>query len=259
MDREQQRRARHQSPDVEVASGLARRDRAQPGGRERRERGLGHRVGHRAARGADALLAGALELHQLRRGGHAHHAGVNARRDGHAWKLVRASGGAVELPPHEERLGEEVVEEAEAGDDAVDAEARRLVAEDLDRKHVTRLGTVDEDGAGERVAEPEVEGAAVRMTAVAGELAVEPVPRLEDDLVARLDPGDGIEPRVPPVVSRRRRDPQRSSPIRIAATAAASISSSVQLRGEPSWCTETIATSVSPERTGVTICAARPP
>ena len=70
---------------------------------------------------------------------------MDARGHRDAWELVRAGDGAVELPADEERLGEEVGEEAEAGDDAVDAEGRRLVAEDLDLEHVAGLGTFDED------------------------------------------------------------------------------------------------------------------
>ncbi len=69
----------------------------------------------------------------------------------------------VELPGDEERLREDVRQEAEAGDHRVDAEVRCLVRDELDLEHVTRLGTLDEQRAGERMSTAEIEPPAVCM------------------------------------------------------------------------------------------------
>ena len=231
---EQQGRPRHEPPDVEVASVLARRDRAQARGRERRPRRLGRVVGDRPASVPNRLLATPLHLHQLGGRSHADHAGMHAGGHGDAGELVGAGQRAVELPAHEERLREDVGEEAEAGDDAVDTERGRLVGEERHLEHVPGLGAVDEDRARERVAQAEIEGGAVLVPALARELPVEPVAGLEDDLVAGRHAGDGLDRRVPAVVRGGGRDSHSSAPIRVAAARAAPISSSVQVRGSPS-------------------------
>ena len=148
-DGQQERRARDQPPDVEIAAVLARRDRAEPRARDRGERRLGRRSSaDRPARRADPLLAGALRLHQLVRRRDTDHARVDARRAPRP-PVARPSARrvAVELPAHEERLREDVGEEPEAGDHRVDAEVRRLVGEQLDLEHVARLGALDEERA----------------------------------------------------------------------------------------------------------------
>src|SRR5205823_1725318 len=77
--------------------------------------------------------------------------------------------------------------------------------------------------------------------------------RLQPDLLSGRDLGDGRDVRVPAVVH------QSSAPTLVAAARQASISSSVQCLGEPSWCSDRIAATPPFARTGVTIWAARPP
>ena len=88
---------------------------------------------------------------------------------------------------------------------------------------------------GQRVAEPEIEPAGVGVGALAGQLAVEAVHRLEPDLLSWGDLGEGLEIRVPAVVH------QRSSRTRSAASLHAAVSASLHVRGLPSWWSETIA------------------
>ena len=115
----------------------------------------------------------------------------------------------VELPADEERLGEEVGEEAEAGDDPVHAEVRGLVPDELDLEHVARLCPLDVDRPGQRVSEPEVEPPAVGVRARARQRPVEPVARLERELVAGGDARHRLEVGVPAVVRGGRGDPHR--------------------------------------------------
>ena len=150
----------------------------------------------------------------------------------------------VELPADEERLGEEVGEEAEAGDDPVHAEVGGLVPDELDLEHVARLCPLDVHRPGQRVSEPEVEAPAVGVRARARQRPVEPVARLERELVAGRDTRHRLEVGVPAVVRGGRGDPHRSSPMRAAAREAAAISSAVHRRGAPSWWSERIASSL---------------
>ena len=256
---QEQRRARDEPADVEVAAVLARRHRPQPRGRHGREGGLRQVAGDGAAGGADALLAGALPLHQLVGRRDADHAGVDAGGHRDPRQLSGARVRPVELPADEERLGEEVGEEAEAGDDPVHAEVRGLVPDELDLEHVARLCPLDVHRPGQRVSEPEVEPPAVGVRARARQRPVEPVARLERELVAGGDARHRLEVGVPAVVRGGRGDPHRRPATCSAVREAVAISSSVHRRGAPSWWSERIASSRPSRRTGVTICAARPP
>src|SRR6185312_14969584 len=89
--------------------------------------------------------------------------------------------------------------------------------------------------------------------ALAGELAVEAVCGLEPDLLAGRNLGDRLQVGVPAVVH------QSSSRTRPAASRHAAASSSLQARGSPSTCSETIASRLPSTKIGVTTCAARPP
>ena len=117
----------------------------------------GKLVGDGAACIRDRLLALGDRLHQLLRGRDADDAGEGVSRNGHARQLRRSRAAAGDVPVHEERVGEEICEEAEAGDDGGHAEVGGLVGDELDLEHVARLRALDLDGAGQRMAEPEVE------------------------------------------------------------------------------------------------------
>ena len=103
------------------------------------------------------------------------------------------------------------------------------------------------------MAESEVQATRVGVGALPGQLAGEPVHGLEPDLLARRHLGDRLEVRVPAVVA------HSSSATAVAVVRHASISASVQRRGVPSWCSETIPATRPSMTTGVTICAASPP
>ena len=216
-------------------------------------------VGNGGAGIRERLLALRDRLHQLLRGGDAYDSGEGVSCNGHARQLRRSRVAAGDVPFHEKGVGEQICEVAEAGDDGGHAEVGGLVGDELDIDDVARHGTLDVHGSRQRMPEPEVEREHVRQRAVRCELTVEPVARLERDLVARPDTGHGLEARVPAVVRPCGGDPHSSSATRLAASVAAAISSAVQVRGRPSWCKETTAFKRSPSRMGVTIWAARPP
>ncbi len=175
---------------------------------------------------------------------------------GSSGERARAAG---DLPRDEIGIREHVREEAESGNDGGDAEVGRLIGEELDVDDVARLCTFDVDGTRQRMAQPEVDVEHVGHASCRGELAVEPVARLQRDLVARPHRSHGLQIGMPAVVRPCGRDSHSSSATRSAALVAAAISSAVQVRGRPSWCKETTAFKRSPAKTGVTICAARPP
>ena len=101
--------------------------------------------------------------------------------------------------------------------------------------------------------EPEVEPRGILVRALARQLAVEPVVALERQPPTGIDLEGRFDPGMPAVVL------HRSSATLAAATRQASISSSVQCRGSPSWWSEMIPATSPPTKTGVTICAASPP
>ena len=235
--------------------GIVRR----PSRRGCRDRGLREGVGHRRACGRECLLAARDLVHQLVRGCDADDARERLAGNRNARELRRARLATGDVPLDEVRIGEHVGEEAEAGKHGGDAEVARLVREELDVDSVARLGIFDVDGARQRMAQPEVDVEHVRVRAVAGELAVDPVARLERDLVARPQGGHRLQVGMPAVVRACRGNPHRSSATSCAAFEAAAISSAVQRRGRSSWCNETTARSRPSSKIGVTIWAARPP
>ena len=117
--------------------------------------------GNASATGAPAAASASSAprdlLHQLPRGRDANDTGERVARDGHARQLRRARLAAGDLPLDEVRVGEQIGEETEAGDDGGDAEVRRLVADELDVDRVPRRGAFDVDGTRERMAEAEVD------------------------------------------------------------------------------------------------------
>ena len=127
----------------------------------------------------------ALGLHQRVRRRQADHAAWT-----HAGTAIPGSSGArvgaVELPGDEEPRREEVGEEAEAGDHAVDSEGRSLVLEELHLEHVARLRPLHVDRSCEGVRRPQVGSVAVGVGALAGQLAVQAVARLERHDLAGL-------------------------------------------------------------------------
>src|SRR5207248_6285461 len=114
-----------------------------------------------------------------------------------AWKLLGSRQAAGDLPLDQVRLREQVGEEPEAGDDGRGPEVVWLVSDELDLERLTGLGASDVDGAGQRMAEPEVQAAGVGVRAVACELPVEAVPSLERDGLLRLDRRHWLQAGVP--------------------------------------------------------------
>ena len=184
---------------------------------------------------------------------HADHTGEQLLGDRDARQLLAARYAVRDFPLDEVGIGEEVGEEAEAGDQRGRAELVRLVGEQLDLEHLARLGAFHVHRPGQWVAESPVGVRDVFVGALAGELPAEALLALEPDLLARLDLGDRLQIRVPAVVH------QSNSPTRVAVAWHSAISSIVQMRGDPSWCSETIPLMDPFGITGVTICAASPP
>ena len=226
---------------------LARRDRPQPAGRLGRNGRLGHRIGDGPAGGRDRLLPFADRRQQLVRRRDADDSRERVLGHGDAGQLRRPRKPAVEVPRHHVRLGEQVGEEPEPGDDGRDAEVRRLVGEELDLEDVARLRSLDMHRPAERVAEPEVEPPCVSMRARPGQLPREAVLALEPHLVAGRDVERRLELGVPAVVHHSRR---ASS---FAARRHASASSCVHRRGAFNSCTERIAATSPRDSTAVTI------
>ena len=183
-------------------------------------------------------------------------AGEGRVRDGDARQLRGPGASALDLPLDEVRIREDVCEVAEAGDDRGHAEPGRFVCDKVDLEEVAGFGSLHVDGPGERVPEAQLDRAGVLVRAVGPQLAGDAVFRLEPQLIARRNRGDGLEVGVPAVVHPHT---ARSARTRSAASWARARSSSVQVRGAPSWCSETMAASRSSRKTGVTIWAASPP
>ena len=259
VDRQVERRAGDEPPDVEVAARLPWRDRPQAGGGERRVGLVGRIGGDRQPRRADRLLPCALLRHQRPGGGDAEDARVHHRGHRDARERVRAGGAVCDLPLHEVRIREEVREEAEPGHDPVDAEVRGLVAEDLDGEEVAGLRALDRDRPGQGMSCAEAEPPAVGVGARARQLPIDPVAGDERHRLAGRDARHRLEVGMPAVVAVLGPDPHRSSCTRPAVAVASATSSSVHVRGAPSWCSETIARTAPSTTTGVTICAAIPP
>src|SRR5690606_39063614 len=95
------------------------------------------------------------------------------------------------VPAHDERFGEDVAQEPEAGYLDGVAVAVGLDLQDLDLQQVAGLGALDVDGPGERVDDVEVGGADRLQRGLGPHLAVERVARLHDDLVAGSHAEDG--------------------------------------------------------------------
>src|SRR4029077_12039508 len=112
------------------AARLARRDRAQAVGYGRRNRGVRERVRDGLPALTQRLLAGSELLEQRMRRRDADDAceALVGNRD--ARELLGAGDAAVDLPLDEVRVGNEVREVAEAGDDRGRAEVGGLVLEE---------------------------------------------------------------------------------------------------------------------------------
>ena len=120
-------------------------------------------------------------------GQHADRAHEGGDRDAHARDLVGGGGDPVELPVDDVGIGEAVAEEAEARHDHGISVLVRLDVEQRDRQHVAAHRAFDEDRAGHRMHEVEVERGHVLGGRLQIEVAVEGVARLEDDDLPGLD------------------------------------------------------------------------
>ena len=81
----------------------------------------------------------------------ADHADERVGRDADALQAARGRVPVVQAPGDEERLLEEIAEQAEAGEDGGRAEVVGLDCEDLDLEDVARLGAPHGDRPGERM------------------------------------------------------------------------------------------------------------
>ena len=86
----------------------------------------------------------------------AHHSAKRTQR--HDCRRERPADRAFELPVKEKRLGETLLQKAEAGDDARPSPALVRHLENVDLQDVARLGAVHKNGAGERVDSPAIDG-----------------------------------------------------------------------------------------------------
>ena len=238
--------------------GIVRR----PGGRQRRPRGLGQRRRRpgrpppgcaprgRAARSISSCDGATPITPAWTHGGH---------RD--AGKLVRARGA----PSSSQRTR----------NGSVKTSARKpkpgmtpLTPKPASRSRASSTSSTSpgsapstKTGPGERVAEPEVERArSPRACSSRVSCAVEPVARLELTLVAGRDAGDGLEVRVPAVVRRRSTEiltgaPPTRSAARGPPRSRRPSSGAARRAGGP----RRSPPAGPSRRTGVTICAARPP
>src|SRR5262249_1205353 len=182
-DREPQPAARDELADVEVASRLAWRDRPPALGRRRRPRRFRKRVRDRLPPLAQRLLAPAELLQQRVGRRDADDARERLLRYRDARQLRSSCEPALDLPLDEVRVGEEVGEVAEPGNDRRRPEIGRLVLDELHLEDVARLRAADVERARQRMPEAEVQPPGVGVGALARQLIREPVLGLEPYLL----------------------------------------------------------------------------
>ena len=150
--------------DIEIAADFAGRDGAEGG------RGDGLGGGYRAVGVGGLDCATGLEkdvlalgdfLEEGAGGGDADGAHEGGFGDADAGDLGRGGKAVAHVPLGDEGVEVDIPQEAEAGDDAGEAEGRRLDVEDVDLEEVAKLGALDVDGTGEGVDETEVDAGEV--------------------------------------------------------------------------------------------------
>ena len=104
----------------------------------------------------------------------------------HARHLIGGRGLAVELPVHQERLGEDVAQKAEARHDHRVAILIRLDVDHRHGQHVATLGTVDRDRPGHRMDQVEIERRQVVGDRIERQIRIERIARVEHDVIAGL-------------------------------------------------------------------------
>lgn len=119
--------------------------------------------------------------------GDAHNSAKRAKGD--VGGLERIGRGLLELPVKEERLGEALIQETQAGDDGAPGPALMSYFEDIDLQGVAGGGVLDEDRAGKRVDAGAVDDEEVGERRGGGDLAAGRVHGFEVDGI----PGDHVE------------------------------------------------------------------
>jgi hypothetical protein len=157
VDRQPQLAARDELTNVHVAAGLAWRDRSETRSGLAWQRKVRRRVGDGLAGRHQLVFASLERLHSLRRGRYADHTCERVSGHGHAGQLFGTSDSVRDLPLHDVGIGEQVGEHAEARDDRGDSEVGRLVGDELHLEDPARLGALDKDRAGQRMAETELD------------------------------------------------------------------------------------------------------
>ena len=119
--------------------------------------------------------------------------GARYAHDSQEWpdrndRRIKGAGGfAVELPMEEIGLAETIFEKAETFGDTGPSPIGVTSGEDIDLEDVAEFGTVDEDGAGERVDASAIDGEELRGGGSGADLGAAGVGAFDLDFVARLD------------------------------------------------------------------------
>ena len=221
INREIHFRAARQVFDVAIAAMFARRHRARAFSRSlvagfalhaahmrgRAERWIGE-AGHTLRIGGDqrglALVPG---REQFRIGQTADQAGMDQAGKIHAGNMARRGVHALEVPDRLLGLREMIGQEAAAillGEEAVEsplAILHRANIEQINHQKIARLRPLDADRARQKVDDRQVDVAHVVSAVVVLDEAASPVIGLDDEVVARIDPRDHGNVRMPPIVN----------------------------------------------------------
>ena len=107
-------------------------------------------------------------------------------RYGDPGHLVGYGPARGEAPVDDGRIGVEIAQEPESGNDQGVAVLVGVDCQQLDLQRVSALRSVDVDGSGHRVNEVEIEGRHVVGDRIEGEIRIQRVPGVDDDDVARI-------------------------------------------------------------------------
>ena len=189
------------APTLALASPLARPAWAVGGERRIGEARHAGRIG-RDQRGL-ALVPG---RQQFRIGQTADQAGMDQAGEVHAGNVARRRVEALDVPDRFLRQREMIGQEAAAvllGEEAVEAPQallQRTDVEQVDHQQIAGLGALDADRAGQEVHDRQIDVAHVVGGIVVLDEAAGPVIGLDDEIVARLDPGHHRDVGMPAVV-----------------------------------------------------------
>jgi hypothetical protein len=109
-----------------------------------------------------------------------------------------------QAPVHQERLGHDVAQEAQARDDRAEGAALGHDIEELDLQHVAGLGAPDVDGAGQGMYGARIHVREIGHRRAGRDLTVERVAAFQHDLLARADLEHGLNIGMIAVVARAR-------------------------------------------------------